>query len=313
MMSTQNTSQSDSWPYFSIIIPTFNEAEDIENTLNALLALDYWEYEILVVDDSTDLTPEIVQACSSDRVRYLRQTRGLGRSAARNQGILESIGDIVVVLNADVLVPDDFLRRLAHHYRGGTDYVLVDNLVSNTEYLIPRYLNAQHQHYYGPGTQVEMNWTEGFSCRRSAAIDVGMFPEGEIVPLVAGEDGWFGERLREFGFRKMIDYSLQIRHVAPVEWREFFRQRLGRGYGSTQVWALRDGIYGTKLVLHVLRHSISVLIGLIIVAPPVWQAWCLTRCSPLGLRDLFPFLLVRYLESVANTAGLWHGYRKSII
>jgi glycosyltransferase involved in cell wall biosynthesis len=45
---------------FSIIIPTYNEERDIAATLEALLGLDYPDREIIVVDDSSDRTPEIV-------------------------------------------------------------------------------------------------------------------------------------------------------------------------------------------------------------------------------------------------------------
>jgi glycosyltransferase involved in cell wall biosynthesis len=45
---------------FSIIIPTYNEERGIGATLEALLSLDYPDREIIVVDDSSDRTPEIV-------------------------------------------------------------------------------------------------------------------------------------------------------------------------------------------------------------------------------------------------------------
>src|SRR5208337_3249476 len=52
---------------FSIIIPTCNEERDIAATLEALLGLDYPDWEIVVLDDSSDRTPEIVGG-------YARQT-----------------------------------------------------------------------------------------------------------------------------------------------------------------------------------------------------------------------------------------------
>ena len=116
---------------FSIIIPTHNESRDIGTTLRALCALDHDDFDVLVVDDSSDNTPQIVQANEDERVYYLPQTRGKGRSAARNQGILAAKGEIVVILNADVRLPSNFLRDLECHYRSGADYVLVESRVSN--------------------------------------------------------------------------------------------------------------------------------------------------------------------------------------
>ena len=97
---------------FSIIIPTYNEAGDIVATLEALLGLDYGDKEIIVVDDSTDQTPEIVRRYVDRGVRLIHPGGG-GRCEARNIGIREAAGEVVVVLNADVRLPADFLQRVA--------------------------------------------------------------------------------------------------------------------------------------------------------------------------------------------------------
>lgn len=91
---------------------------------------------------SRDATPQIVQSylqrpAAQNRLRYLRQTRATGRSAGRNQGILESSGEVVMILNADVLLPTDFLQRIAVHYQAGADYVVVYSQVANIEHLLP--------------------------------------------------------------------------------------------------------------------------------------------------------------------------------
>ena len=80
---------------FSIIIPTYNEAADIAATLEALLGLDYGDKEIIVVDDSTDRTPEIVRRYVDRGVRLIHPGGG-GRCEARNLGIREAAGEVVV-------------------------------------------------------------------------------------------------------------------------------------------------------------------------------------------------------------------------
>ena len=308
-MSTQNISPPDTLLRFSIIIPTFNEAADIGKTLDSLLTLDYSEYEILVVDESTDQTYEIVQSYSSERVRYMRQTRGSGRAAARNQGILAASGEIVLLLNADVRLPQDFLHRLSEHYQSGIDYLLVESEISNTKHLLPRYLQSQHMFYYGDQLQqINMNWTEGFSCRRTAAIDVGLVPEGQVVPLVAGEDGWFGERLQEYGYRKLFDREVLVEHIAPKHLREFLEQRVGRGHGVGQLWVIRNGISQRRLVWQAIGHTVIRVIATVAVVPMLWHAWRYANYSPLGWRDFVPFVGIYLLESWANLIGIWLSY-----
>lgn len=303
---------------FSIIIPTFNEAEDIAATLDALLELDYPNYEVLVVDESRDDTPEIVGAYQrrDERIRYVRQTRHTGRSAGRNQGILAAEGEVVVVLNADVNLPVDFLHRIARHYQDGADYVLVESSVANVDWLLPRYVQAIHQRYYGPDTPVDMNWSEGFSCRRAAAIDAGLLPEGLLsdsdellLPLVAGEDGWFGENLQAKGYRKVFDRSIVVTHVVPTRLRPFLRQRFGRGHGSGQIWVLRDGFSVQALFWLAFRLTLEKIVTSLLGLPMLWHGWQLAKQSPRGMTDLLPFTAAYYLESWANLLGIWHSYR----
>ena len=307
MMSTQNISQSEIPTSFTIIVPTYNEENDIGITLQTLSALEYSNFDVLVIDDSTDNTPEIVGTFVDERIKYVRQTRGYGRSAARNQGILVAKGDVVVILNADVHLSSDFLGRLDKHYQQGADYVLVESQVTNIEMLFPRYIQSQHRLYYGPDTKVNMNWTEGFSCRRSAAIAVGLFPEGRDAPLVAGEDGWFGELLEDNGYTRVFDRSILVGHIMPTDPIEFFMQRVGRGQGVTQIWYQRDNISRIALLLRTLKQTFFVSSNVFFGIPIVRQSWRLLRHSPRRFNDFIPFLLAAGLESAANVIGMWKG------
>lgn len=307
---------TDRIPAFTIVIPTFNEADDIATTLDSLVALDYPDYEVLVIDESRDETPAIVQAytASNPRVRYVRQSRFTGRAAGRNQGILDARGNVVVILNADVSLPRDFLSRLVPHYAAGADYVLVESAVSNTGDLFPRFVLASHANQYGNDTRVRMNWTEGFSCRRQAAIDAGLLPEGYAAaddrraPLVAGEDGWFGERLEDLGYTKVFDREIVVTHVMPHKLRSFFRNRVGRGHGSVQIAVLRDGLGRSQLAAQTATVVLATVFGTLLVLPVLYRGWERARYSPRGLADWLPFTWAYIVESWANMLGHLHGF-----
>ena len=66
---------------FSIVVPTYNEENDIAGTLDALVALDYPDKETVVVDDSTDSTPTIVGRYAAQDVRLVRPARREGAAA----------------------------------------------------------------------------------------------------------------------------------------------------------------------------------------------------------------------------------------
>jgi glycosyltransferase involved in cell wall biosynthesis len=290
-------------PFVSIIVPTYNEADDIRRTLEALVGQAYPTKEIIVVDDSTDATPQIVQEYASRGVVLLRPPVHRGRSEARNLGIKAAKGDIIAILNSDVFPEPDFLTRIVAHYRRGADLVLVESEVANIDALFPRYWQALHRQLYGDQDWVE--WSEGFSCRRAAALDVGLFPETP-VPLSAGEDGYFGARLAR-KYRKVIDRSIVVPHVMPETMKGFWAQQLGRGRGSPRClyflydWSL-PGIL-TRTLAKTLRAIVTV--GLVL--PMVIFSLRLCRYSPRGLRDLPGFCAAFAISLLAHVNGEWLG------
>jgi len=94
-------------PFFSVIIPTYNRAHILINTLQSLKGQTLSDWECVVVDDgSTDNTKEMVELiCKKDsRVRYIYQNNA-ERSVARNNGIIHSSGTYICFLDSD----DEFL------------------------------------------------------------------------------------------------------------------------------------------------------------------------------------------------------------
>jgi glycosyltransferase involved in cell wall biosynthesis len=100
---------------FSCILPTFNRSEVVEQSLRCLLAVDYPAdcFEILVADNSTDDTPQMVERVARTaraRVRLLRSDERLP-AVKRNQAIRAAEADYVVLMNDDVWVTPSFLAE----------------------------------------------------------------------------------------------------------------------------------------------------------------------------------------------------------
>ena len=286
----------------SIIVPTFNEEVDIRDTLERLIRLSYKNKEIIVADDSTDKTPEIVKEYEKFGVTLLR--RGVnegGRCGARNLGIMRSRGDILIILNADVLLPEDFIERIMNHYVNGADYVLVQSQVSNGNKLFARYVDAKSHILYDGQDWIE--WTEGFSCRRSVAFDAGLFPITPI-PLVAGEDGYFGGQLKKKGYKKVIDRTIVISHAAPEELKSYWRARKEKRNVLPHYF-----LYHKPLPYLLTKEVVFVLYSFFYIAsifPLVFWALRVQRFSPRGMRDTFPFVYSAVLERVAVMSGGLH-------
>jgi glycosyltransferase involved in cell wall biosynthesis len=105
----------------SVVIPTYNRGRLLGVCLDCLIAQDYPKdgYEIIVVDDgSTDGTERVVRERESIcRVKYLRQTRTLGNGAAKNRGIAEAEGEIVIFTDSDAFAPPWYVREHVRSHR----------------------------------------------------------------------------------------------------------------------------------------------------------------------------------------------------
>jgi glycosyltransferase involved in cell wall biosynthesis len=87
----------------SIIIPCYNRADLVSETINSVLAQKYERFEVILVDDgSTDNTREVISSYSDPRIRYLYQANG-GLSAARNAGLNVAEGEFIAFLDSDDL------------------------------------------------------------------------------------------------------------------------------------------------------------------------------------------------------------------
>ena len=96
--------QTLSQPLISIIIPTYNRALLIENTLQSVQNQTYLNWECIVVDDfSTDNTNEIVQqfTLKDSRFKFITNQRKKGAQFARNTGILNAEGDWIAFNDSD--------------------------------------------------------------------------------------------------------------------------------------------------------------------------------------------------------------------
>jgi glycosyltransferase involved in cell wall biosynthesis len=101
-------------PYFSIIIPSYNRAHLIAETIKSVQNQLFSDWECLIIDDgSTDNTKEIIELISNgdNRVKYIYQTNK-ERSAARNNGIKNASGEYICFLDSDDFYLENHLIEL---------------------------------------------------------------------------------------------------------------------------------------------------------------------------------------------------------
>jgi poly-beta-1,6-N-acetyl-D-glucosamine synthase len=131
------------WPFVSIIVPCFNEGQTISPALESLLALDYPEYEILVIDDgSTDETQVRAAAFEGEHggcsVRVFHKPNG-GKWTALNCGFKLAKGTFVLCVDADSRLAPGSLKRCVAHMQDPTVSAVAGQVrVRNRDTLITR-------------------------------------------------------------------------------------------------------------------------------------------------------------------------------
>src|ERR1035437_5008129 len=98
----------------SVIIPAYNEEKYLNKTLEAILAQDYPDFEVIVVDNaSTEKTAEIAKSFTNIKVVY--ESRG-GTMLACESGLQEAKGEIIVRMDADCVPHTDWLSKGDTHF-----------------------------------------------------------------------------------------------------------------------------------------------------------------------------------------------------
>lgn len=225
-------------PLISVIVPVYNDAAGLRETVSTLLQQDYPpdRYEIIVVDNgSTDSTPGVMEEFAKrypGRVRAEREPRR-GSYAARNRGISCSRGEILCFIDADMSVPPDYLRRVRAELDRGVDYLgcrVEQYSVRPTRaseydevygFPIHKYLRDRH---FCP--------TCCLSIRRRVIEEVGGFDDR----LESGGDVEFGQRIHAAGFTQGYADDIVLRHPARDTFRALWSKSKRVARGNAQLY-----------------------------------------------------------------------------
>lgn len=138
----------------TIIIPTYNRAGKIENTLTSVLMQDYSKIEIIVVDDgSTDATESIVYGIAerntdaNKQIRYVIQPNQ-GACVARNHGMMLATGKYIMFLDSDDLIKKTMLsKQISKIEAEKTQCSICDfECIDEAGNVIVRFENNRHPH-----------------------------------------------------------------------------------------------------------------------------------------------------------------------
>lgn len=113
-------------PLVSIIMPTYNYARFIGESINSVLAQTYRDWELIVIDNySTDNTEEVVRGVACDQIKYIKFKNNGVIAASRNVGLKEARGEYVAFLDSDDLWLADKLEKQVNYLNTNKNIFMV--------------------------------------------------------------------------------------------------------------------------------------------------------------------------------------------
>jgi glycosyltransferase involved in cell wall biosynthesis len=190
----------------SVVIPTYNEQENIAQSLVSLRhqTIPRSEYEILVVDGgSTDQTREIAKKYA-DQV-FIQTSRKVG--GARNDGIMAAHGDVVATTDADCIIPPTWIETIRKGFEDksvvqlyGPVYPIEESIKNSISLLLSNTFSRLG--YYTRIFYYTLGCNTAF--RKDAFIQAGMYS-----CIDAGDDLEIALRMKKFG-RVKFDNAMKV-------------------------------------------------------------------------------------------------------
>ena len=117
----------------SIIMPNYNGAKYLQETINSVLAQTYTNWELLFVDDcSTDNSLEIVRSYQDSRIKILQNDKNSGAAVSRNYALREAKGKWIAFLDSDDLwTPNKLTEQIAYMLKNNYSFTYTYYRVCN--------------------------------------------------------------------------------------------------------------------------------------------------------------------------------------
>ena len=220
----------------SIIIPCFNENKTVETLLDKINKLNYYNKEIIVIDDySTDGTREILSKIKSDKIQKLiLNDQNYGKGYSLHRGIKEATGDILIVQDADLEYdPEDYPKLIEPIKKNIADVVYGSRFVGSDEKRVLFYWHSLGNHFLTTLSNMftNLNLTD---------MEVGykVF-KSEILKNVRLEEN-------RFGFEPEITAKIAKKNLRVYEVGITYH---GRKYSEGKKITWRDGFSAIRCII----------------------------------------------------------------
>ncbi|MFB7243364.1 glycosyltransferase [Streptomyces populi] len=229
----------------SVLVPAYNEAKCIENTVRSLMASEH-PVEVLVIDDgSSDGTARIVEDLRLPNVRVVRQLNA-GKPAALNRGLANASHDIVVMMDGDTVFEPATVRELVQPFADPKVGAVAGNAkVGNRDTMIGAWQHIE----YVMGFNLDRRMYDLLRCMPTIPGAVGAFRRTALERVGGMSDDTLAEdtditmALHRDGWRVVYAEDARAWTEAPESVQQLWSQRYRWCYGTMQaIWKHRGAL-----------------------------------------------------------------------
>ncbi|MFC8516617.1 glycosyltransferase [Streptomyces sp. NPDC057257] len=229
----------------SVLVPAYNEAKCIENTVRSLMASEH-PVEVIVVDDgSSDGTARIVEAMGLPNVRVVRQLNA-GKPAALNRGLANARHDIIVMMDGDTVFEPATVRELVQPFGDPRVGAVAGNAkVGNRDSLIGAWQHIE----YVMGFNLDRRMYDILRCMPTIPGAVGAFRRSALERVGGMSDDTLAEdtditmAMHRDGWRVVYAEKARAWTEAPESVQQLWSQRYRWSYGTMQaIWKHRRAL-----------------------------------------------------------------------
>lgn len=221
---------------YSVVIPAFNAAETLSETLIALRgqSVSSSQYEVIVIDDgSTDETAALAQRFGVNCVSQPNR----GPAAARNHGVRVATGEIILFTDADCVPDQDWVRQMTQPFCNERTVGVKGAYRTRQPQLAARFAQAEFEDRYDllqKVTAIDMVDTYSAAFRREVFITIGLFDES--FPVANNEDTELSYRLCAAGYLLEFNPAALVYHRHPDSFGKYLTVKFKRGYWRMVVY-----------------------------------------------------------------------------
>lgn len=286
----------------SIIIPVYNDPANLKKCLDSLDRSLLKAYQLIIVDDGSDLGSEEVAASRCDH--YVSLDQNGGQAAARNIGARLASAEVLFFLDADMMVEPETLGQILEKFNAHPEIsALFCSFQHDTpqENFFSQYKNLQHHFTHQVSSREAATFCGGFGAiLHSVFKDIGGFQE----ELRFMEDVDLGYRLHQAGRRILLCPSIQLTHNKRYSLPSLIRSDVfQRAIPWTRIM-LEHRIYRNDLNTSSNNIASVMIVFLMLVAVIFYRggAWGLVLLE-LGLLLTLIFLNRQFLSFVRTARG----------